>query len=251
MNHWLVRGRVMHSRTRPAANRFVYPVFYLRFPLERRGELTGPLFSLDRFNLFSFHARDHGPRDGSDLLAWARGVLNQYGLAEAGASIELQTFPRVLGFVFNPISFWYCRDAAGRLRAVLCEVNNTFGGTHTYLVAHADGRPIEPGDRLVASKRLHVSPFCRVEGHYRFTFEPEQVRIDYHDRRGLVLATTVGGVPTPLTTASLVRIFVAYPWMTLAVWLRIHWQAFVLWTKGVPFLGKAPASSEHPDHEHG
>ncbi len=94
MNHWLVRGRVMHSRTRPAANRFVYPVFYLRFPLQRRGELAGPLFSLDRFNLFSFHARDHGARDGSDLLAWARGVLNQYGLAEAGASVELQTFRR-------------------------------------------------------------------------------------------------------------------------------------------------------------
>ena len=142
-------GEVMHSRLRPRRNRFVYRVFFLRVRVDRLDTLRGPLFSLDRWNLFSLHRRDHGARDESELEPWIRGLLAHEGLDSADGEIWLQTFPRMLGYVFNPVSFWLCHDRAGALRTVLCEVNNTFGERHNYLLAHPDQRPILPGDRLI------------------------------------------------------------------------------------------------------
>jgi hypothetical protein len=237
-------GEVMHSRLRPRRNRFVYRVFFLRVRVDRLDALRGPLFSLDRWNLFSLHRRDHGARDESELEPWIRGLLAHEGLDSADGEIWLQTFPRMLGYVFNPVSFWLCHDRAGALRTVLCEVNNTFGERHNYLLAHPDQRPILPGDRLTARKVFHVSPFCEVEGRYRFQFdltgETCAVRIDYADAQGPLLATAVRGRSKALTARSLVRAFLGYPWMTLGVIVRIHWQALRLWVKGVPFFSKPP-----------
>jgi DUF1365 family protein len=242
MRPLLFFGQVMHSRLRPQRNRCVYPVFFIRARIDRIDALRGSLFSLDRWNLFSLHRRDHGARDGSELEPWIRGLLGREGLDSANGEIWLQTFPRVLGYVFNPVSFWLCHDRDGRLRAVLCEVSNTFGERHNYLLAHSDQRPILPGERLTARKKLHVSPFCEVEGCYRFQFDLDRgacaVRIDYHDAHGLLLTTAVSGQGQALTTRSLARAFVRYPWMTLGVILRIHWQALRLWIKGVPFFRK-------------
>jgi DUF1365 family protein len=242
MNAQLYFGEVMHSRLRPRHNRFRYPVFFLRFPLSRMDGLRAPLLGLDRWNLVSVHRRDHGARDGSDLEAWVRTLLRAEGLDRADGEIWLQAFPRVLGYVFNPVSFWLCHDRAGGLRAVLCEVSNTFGERHNYLLAHPDQRCIEPGDWLSARKVFHVSPFCEVRGSYRFQFvlggQQSSVRIDYHDGDRMLLVTAVRGRPVPLTTRALVRAFVVYPWMTLAVIARIHWQALKLWRKGVPFFRK-------------
>ena len=242
MSALLFTGEVMHSRTRPRHNRFRYPVFFLRFPLHRLHALRRTWLSIDRWNLFSFHRKDHGPRDGSDLEHWMRRLLHAEGIDSAQGEIWLQTFPRMLGYVFNPVSFWLCHDRAGRLRAVLCEVSNTFGERHNYLLAHPDQRPIAAGDWLSARKVFHVSPFCEVLGTYRFQFcvEPERcaIRIDYHDGEGMLLATAVRGTAAPLTAARLLRAFVLYPWMTFAVIARIHWQALRLWRKGVPFFGK-------------
>jgi DUF1365 family protein len=241
-------GNVMHSRLRPRRNRFRYRVFFLRVPVDRPEALERPLLSVERFNLFSFHRGDHGPRDGSALEPWIRALLAREGIDSADGEIWLQTFPRVLGYVFNPVSFWLCHDRAGALRAVLCEVNNTFGEHHNYLLAHPDHRPIVDGDRLAARKVFHVSPFCEVRGGYRFRFQFREgacaVRIDYHDADGLLLATAVSGRPAPLGTRNLLRAFVLYPWMTLGVILRIHWQALRLWLKGVPFHAKPFPPSE-------
>jgi DUF1365 family protein len=232
----------MHSRLRPRRNRFVYRVFFLRVRVDRLDALRGPLFSLDRWNLFSLHRRDHGARDGSELEPWIRGLLASEGLDSVNGEIWLQTFPRMLGYVFNPVSFWLCHDRDGALRTVLCEVNNTFGERHNYLLAHPDQRPILPGDRLTVRKVLHVSPFCEVEGRYRFQFdlngETCAMRIDYADDQGPLLATAVRGRSEALTVRSLARAFLGYPWMTLGVIVRIHWQALRLWLKGVPFFRK-------------
>jgi len=235
-------GRVMHARLRPKRNIFSYGVFFMRFALSDMNRLAGPLFSVDRFNLLSFHRRDHGARDGGDLQTWIRSLLRAEGLRAADGEIWLQAFPRVLGYVFNPVSFWLCHDRAGGLRAVLCEVSNTFGEHHNYLLAHSDERPIEASDVLTARKVFHVSPFCEVNGGYRFQFELDpaatRVRIDYDDPAGKLLVTSVSGEARALTTARIVRAFALYPWMTFAVIARIHWQAARLWLKGVRFVSK-------------
>jgi uncharacterized protein len=232
-------GEVMHSRLRPRRNRFVYRVFFLSLRVDQIDALRGPLFSVDRWNLFSLHRRDHGARDGSELEPWIRGLLAREGLDRTDGPIWLQTFPRVLGYVFNPVSFWLCHDRAGGLRAVLCQVRNTFGEHHNYLLAHCDQRPILRGERLTARKVFHVSPFCEIDGCYRFRFALDRgacaIRIDYDDTHGPLLVTSLRGRGEAMTTRSLARAFAYYPWMTLAVIPRIHWQALRLWLKGCRF----------------
>jgi DUF1365 family protein len=241
-------GRVLHQRLRPVRHGFTYPVFFVRVPLSRLGSLATRWLSVDRWNLLSLMRRDFGPRDGSDLEAWIRGVLERQGVTEADGEIVLQAFPRVMGFVFNPIAFWHCHDRRGGLRAVLCEVSNTFGERHNYLLAHDDGRPIGPGDWMTAAKALHVSPFCEVAGHYRFRFPGSErypmARIDYHDRRGLLLATALHGRGHALNDRRVLEAVVAYPFMTLRVVARIHWQALRLWASRVPYFPKPAAPTE-------
>jgi len=241
----LCLGHVMHRRLRPAENAFVYPVFYVRLPLRALESARCRVFGIDRWNLLAFHRDDHGPRDGSPLVPWIEALLHQHGL-KADGEIVLQTFPRVLGHVFNPVSFWYCHDAAGRLVAVLAEVNNTFGGRHDYLLHLPDGRPIADGEVLSADKCFHVSPFNRVEGSYRFRFQlgrsVQAVHIDYDDAEGELLATAISGRPRAWTTRALAAALARMPFLTLGVIARIHWQALRLWWKGVPFLGARPAN---------
>jgi hypothetical protein len=246
---WLFRGTVRHARAGLRRNVFSYPVFFIRFPVSRLDALVRPWFSLDRFNVFSLHRKDHGPRDGSDLQPWIRHLLVREGCGFADGEVWLQTFPRILGYVFNPVSFWLCHDRAGQLRTVLCEVSNTFGERHLYLLHHPDARPIAPADWLGARKVFHVSPFFPVRGGYRFRFDTgsllTSIHIDYEDDAGNRLATSVAGSGKPLTSQELLRCFLYYPWMTMLVTLRIHWQAIRLWRKGVPFFRKpAPPAQE-------
>mgnify|MGYP001212112518 CR=1 FL=1 len=238
----LVAGQVLHRRTRPRGNAFRYPAFCLRLPLSRLADLEGAGVRLDRPGLVSFHARDHGPRDGSPLDAWARALLAREGIA-AGGEIVLYAFPRMLGFAFNPVTFWVCHDAAGAVHAVLAEVNNTFGETHRYLLAHADGRPLASGETLLAAKHFHVSPFCEVRGHYafRFHFEGDRwlARVDYFDDATAtpLLETSISGTAEPLP-ASAWPLFLRYRWFTLGVMARIHLQAARLWWRRVPWFHK-------------
>ena len=243
----IVTGQVMHFRLRPVRHGFTYPVFYLRVPLDELATLPRLGVALDRFGLVSLVRRDFGPRDGSDLEAWVRAVLQSRGVQEADGTIVLQAFPRILDYAFNPIAVFLAHDRAGRLRAALCEVRNTFGERHHYVVRHADGRPIDPRDVLVATKAFHVSPFCEVAGHYRFRFGDRlgfsRLAIDYHDDRGPLIATALHGREAPLTKRAMARALSTYPFMTLAVTARIHWQALRLWMKRVPWHRK-PAPPE-------
>lgn len=252
MNIDICTGRVMHLRLRPAAHRFSVGVFFLRVPMSALTAASAPWpsrwLSLNRFNLLSLMVRDFGPRDGTSLEGWARALLQREGVDAADGEIVLQTFPRVLGYAFNPISLWYCYDRQARLRAAICEVQNTFGERHNYLLAHLDQREISPSDWLRARKVFHVSPFCEVRGHYRFRFEQSGERavaqIDYHDGADdsdKLLVTTIVGQPLPATSANTLRAFLGYPLMTFGVIARIHWQAFKLWQKNVPFFSKPKA----------
>ncbi len=253
----LCRGRVFHKRFRPVAHQFSYSVFFLRLPLSRIDEIGNRWLSRDRFNLLSFAMRDHGPRDGSSLEAWMRGLLAREGIESADGEIVLQTFPRLLGYVFNPVSVWYCFDSAGQLRAALAEVSNTFGERHNYLVAHADQRPILAGDWLMSKKVFHVSPFCEVKGHYHFRFEQVAGRafaeIDYFDAEDAgaarLMVTTLHGAPEALTSQSALRAFLGHPLMTFGVVARIHWQALKLWLKRVPFFTKPMPPSLSTTHQ--
>jgi uncharacterized protein len=240
----LLVADVTHARQRPKRNAFTYGVYYLCFALQDKSRLANGLLSLNSFNLFSFHERDHGARDGALLEPWIRGLLAEWNVPQADGRIVLLTLPRVLGHVFNPVSFWFCLDKQENLRAVLSEVCNTFGERHCYLCFHDDRRPIAGDDWLSAEKVFHVSPFIDVTGHYQFRFVYREdkigVWIDYYDAEGLMLQTAVTGKRGPLTAASLLRCFFRYPLVTFKVIGLIHYQAARLVMKGMRYRPKPP-----------
>lgn len=242
-------GLVRHTRLRPVRNAFAYRTYYLRLPLRSMGaaDFNCALLSRNRFNLLSFADADHG--DGEQpLTAWIDGLLKAEGIDDADGELWLQAMPRVLGFVFNPVSFWFCHRKDGALRAVLCDVRNTFGERHFYLLDK--GRKIENGAELTARKVFHVSPFCEVRGGYRFRFtrfkrlqggvpvEATLACIDHDDAAGVLLQTSVSGTAALITNASVLRAFFGVPLMTFGVVARIHIQALRLWLRRVPFNSK-------------
>jgi hypothetical protein len=201
------------------------------------------LFSHNRFNLLSFHDRDHGPKDGSPLRPWIDGVLGAAGVDISGGAVRILCYPRVMGYVFNPLSLWFCHHRDGSLRAVLCEVRNTFGEWHGYLL-HRDGRAMRWPVQDSTAKVFHVSPFLPLGGHYDFRIgEPGQcatTTIRYTaegDRRpSLVAVQTLHA--RELTDAAVLRCVAAMPLMTLKVILAIHWHALRLWLRGARFHRK-------------
>ena len=246
----IIHGAVTHRRARPTRHDFTYPAFCLRLPLSQLPMLEHSGVARNRRGLVSFHDRDHGPCDGSPLEPWIRSLLAAEHVAADG-EIVLHAFPRMLGYVFNPVSFWVCHDRAGKVRAVLCEVRNTFGERHLYLLAGADGAALQSGQTLATRKVFHVSPFCDVKGRYafRFSFDAERwlARIDYFDADGgePLLETWISGRAEPLTAAATRGLAWRYRLFTFAVVARIHWQALKLWGKRVPYFTK-PAPPRAP-----
>ena len=248
-------GEVRHTRLRPQRHGFVYPTYFLLLPMRSLRAQAEPALARNRFGLLSFHDRDHG--DGRvDSLAWLDATLAAESIDDATGEVWLHCYPRVLGHTFKPVSFWYCHRSDGSLAAVVVEVNNTFGERHCYLLR---GEGLAFGREIRATKVFHVSPFCAVEGDYRFRFmrtglhpaaaaermqPPRTVaRIDHHDSAGLLLQTSVSGRLAPLTAASARAAFFRLPLLTLVVVARIHWQAARLWARRLPFFAK-PAPPE-------
>ena len=243
-------GQVRHARLKPKAHAFAYPTYFLMLPMRHLHAHGGGALALNRRAAISFHDADHG--DGRSAaeggaLGWLLDLLAREGIHDADGEVWLHCYPRVLGYAFKPVSFWYCHRADHRLRAIVVEVNNTFGERHCYLLPTPQW-----GVEQTAAKVFHVSPFCHIEGIYRFRFMRTQrasgertvVRIDHDDAQGPLLQTSVSGQLEPVSAHSLRRAIWQFPLMTWGVIARIHWQALKLWWQRIPYVPKPHRPSQ-------
>jgi len=233
----LFPGKVTHTRLRPREHRLAYGIYSLLIDLDELPALATRfrLFSVGRFNLFSFHPKDRGDGSGADLKGQVERIMLAAGLMPDGGPIRVLTMPRVLGWSFNPISVFFCYRRSGELTALLYEVDNTFGERHGYLI------PVEEGARgdihQTCAKAFHVSPFMDMDLTYAFTVrqpaETFMVAIDVSDSAGTVLTARHLGRRVELSDTALARAFFTIP--LLAAWVvgTIHWEALKLWLKGV------------------
>ncbi|MGY8904925.1 MAG: DUF1365 domain-containing protein [Burkholderiales bacterium] len=238
-------GQVRHTRLKPVRHAFSYASYFLMLPMRSLQHKAPVYLAFNRSGWLSFFDADHGDGRGpaqGGALAWLDEMLRSQGIHDATGEVWLHCYPRVLGYTFKPVSFWYCYSpvtAPGQtaaLRAIVVEVNNTFGERHCYLL----DRP-RWGAELLATKVFHVSPFCAVDGLYRFRFmrtlhmgrEKTVARIDYDDAAGPLLQTSVSGDLHVLTRQTVRRALWRYPAMTWGLIVRIHWQALQLWLKQV------------------
>lgn len=245
-------GHVMHMRLTPRAHRFRYRLWTLLLDIDRLEDTAARLrlFRVNRRGWLSHHDADHGPRDGSALRPWVEARL-----AEAGrpppARIRLLAMPRVLGFVFNPLSVYYCEDASGRLQSVIYEVKNTFGDQRAYvLAAEPEGADPDAPRRHAQAKEMFVSPFIGMDQTYRFHLAPPGDRLALRIRQGSaaegdVLIATQNGDRLPLTDATLTRLALALPLLPVKVMAAIHWQALRLALKRAPFRRYPGAEAAH------
>lgn len=229
-------GDVVHKRARPKRHSLRYRVFSMLVDLDQLESLDEKLrfFSLNRFNLVSLVTRDFGARDGSSIATFMRAKAAGAGVHDI-ARIRMLAYPRLLGFAFNPITVYYCEDAQGVVRFMAYEVSNTFGEHHFY---QAGVTPQDGEIRHEASKALYVSPFNTMEGTYRFAVRPPAetvfMGITLSDAEGGLLTAWFEGERRPLSDATLLKLLLAYPFMTAKVVAGIHWEALLLWLKGVP-----------------
>ena len=229
----LFRANIFHKRFLPQVNKFTYSGFYIKFSLENLQELESLLFSVNKFNLFSFYEKDHGYRDGSSLEVWANDTLRKAGINNFSGSVVLQTFPRIVGYVFNPVCFWYCYDE-DKLVAIICEVNNTFGESHNYVIKQGAEENI-----CTLPKEFHVSPFYDIKGEYKFDFTKNNaVKINYYFDKTLQLCTSIKGIETPWNDINLLKTFIQHPFYTALIITLIHYQAIKLFFKKNKYFSK-------------
>ncbi|MDE1153414.1 MAG: DUF1365 domain-containing protein [Micavibrio sp.] len=249
-NSCIYFGHVMHQRLRPFMHRFRYRIFSLLIDLDELESLQrhGKIISGNRFNIFSVYDRDHARRDGSSAKAWVLEHAAARGLDLAGGKIFMLCFPRLFGYVFNPLTMYFCRTANGDLAAILYEVKNTFGDQHGYFMPI--DRQAMPIDRQAGQdifqhghlKEFHVSPFLDVAGEYAFTVrdpaEKLSVLIRHKDDKGDLLLATWNGRRAPLAAPQLLKALLLFPFQAMTVVLAIHWQALRLWLKGAKFYSR-------------
>jgi DUF1365 family protein len=241
-------GEVSHIRLRPRRHALRYRIFMLLLDLDELAALHKRLrwFSLGRFNLTSFRERDHGDGSETPLRTQIERHLDAAGLPIAGGPIRLLCLPRMLGYVFNPLSVYFCYTRDQRLQAILYEVSSTFGERHSYLM------PAEPDARGVvrqsAAKRLHVSPFMDMDLDYRFRIRPPAETLDITigtiDHEGLLLNARFAAERRPLNDSGLLRAWIAHPLLTVKVIVGIHWEAIRLIAKGLRLKSGAKAPAE-------
>jgi len=236
MRSAIYEGTVTHIRWKPMQHRLQFRLFSLLVDLDELDQLTRiPFFSYNRNNLVSFHDRDHGPRDGSNLRDWITTEMRHAGVEGSLGGIQILIIPRILGYQFNPLTVWFIDHEGGGLRWVLYEIHNTFGDAHSHLVEVGDDRVHDHG----FAKEMHVSPFFSVEGDYRVRIgspaERFTMAIEYRTEDSRAMTASLRGDRLPLTSRELIGAVTRYPVLTFRIMAAIHWEAAKLWVKGAVF----------------
>ena len=233
MNSCIYNGEVNHTRFKPVKHFLNYKTFSLFIDLDEIEQLDKSIsiFSHNKFNIFSFYNKDHGDRDGSCLKEWVRSNLKKYKIEGNISKIKMLCYPRIFGYVFNPLSIFYCYEN-DKLKSIFYEVKNTFNEQHTYIFKIKDGEEI----KQKCKKKFYVSPFMDMETFYNFKLiDPNQrlsVMIKQTDAEGTVLTATQTGDKKEFNFKQLLVNFFRYPLMTLKIISSIHFEALLLWKKG-------------------
>ena len=236
----IYNGTVVHKRFKPRIHFFRYKVFSLLIDLSELSTLDKKInfFSYNRFNLISFFDKDHGERDGTSLIEWVKKNLRENNIDAEEIKIKLLCYPRILGYVFNPLSVFYIYDNNEKLISILYEVKNTFGEQHTYIFKIENDNLLQHN----CEKKFHVSPFIEMNCNYFFRIlkpsEKISVIIDQYQSNEKILFASQDGKRADLTSAELMKSYLKHPLMTFKIISAIHFEAFKLWTKGIKFIKK-------------
>ena len=232
-------GQVIHKRFKPKEHFFSYKVFSLLIDLSELHLLDSELklFSYNKFNLLSFYDKDHGPRDGTSLISWVKSNLNKKNINTDEIKIKILCYPRIWGYVFNPLSVFFIYDKSSNLISILYEVKNTFGEQHTYVFK------IDKNNQLLdhsCSKKFYVSPFIEMNCSYNFKIlKPENklsVVINQNDSSGKILFASQDGSKKDLNNKNLMISYMSHPLMSFKIIGAIHFEALKLWLKGVKLV---------------
>lgn len=240
---YMYTSDVMHRRNFPQRYRFDYRVASLLIDIDHIDEAVkaSPFLSLNRFNLYSIYTKDHGYRDGREWRSWIDAKLDHFGVDKGKHKIKLLCFPRILGYAFNPLCLWYCYGEDQQLYAIVCEVRNTFGEHHHY-VLHNDNKPYSEKITARKNKQFHVSPFISMNAEYQFILKsPDQklsIIINEYQNNDLMLTATQMGERKQVSTSQLLYQFVRLPFMSFKIMAMIHWQALKIWLRGGKFHKK-------------
>ena len=241
INSAIYNGQVIHKRFKPKVHYFRYNVFSLLIDLSELETIDQEIsfFSFNRFNLISFYEKDHGERDGSSLINWVKKNLEKNNIPTQDIKIKIFCYPRILGFVFNPLSVFYVYNLQNKLISILYEVKNTFGEQHTYIFK------ITKDENLVqnkCAKKFHVSPFIEMDCNYFFRLlkpgDKISVIIDQYDKEDKILFASQDGIRTDFNSKELIKSYLKHPLMTFKIIIAIHYEAFKLWIKGIKFIKK-------------
>ena len=240
MTSCIYNGTVIHKRFKPKIHFFKYKVFSLLIDLSELNNLDKKIgfFSYNKFNLISFFDKDHGDRDGSLVINWVKKNLKENDVNCENIRIKLLCYPRILGYVFNPLSIFYVYDKNDKLISLLYEVKNTFGEQHTYIFKIKENNLLKHN----CEKKFHVSPFIEMNCSYFFrTLKPADkisIIIDQYQLNEKILYASQDGKRTDFTTSELIKSYLKHPLMSFKVIAAIHFEAFKLWTKGIKFIQK-------------
>ena len=241
MNSSIYNGTVIHKRFKPKKHFFKYSVFSLFIDLSELNQLDNSIkfFSFNKFNLISFFEKDHGDRDGSSLIKWVKKNLNENNISSENIKIKLLCYPRIFGYVFNPLSVFFIYNSKNKLISILYEVKNTFGEQHTYIFKVEDDLNLFQHN---CSKKFHVSPFIEMNCNYFFRIlkpgEKISVIIDQYHTNEKILYASQDGKRVDFNSKELLKSYLKHPLMTFKIISAIHYEAFKLWTKGIKFISK-------------
>ena len=240
MTSSLYNGTVIHKRFKPKVHFFKYRVFSLLLDLSELNQLDKNInfFSYNSFNLVSFFDKDHGERDGSSLFEWVKKSLIENNINSENIKIKLLCYPRIFGYVFNPLSVFFVYDHQENLISILYEVKNTFGEQHTYIFKVENNNLLQHN----CTKKFHVSPFIEMNCNYFFRIlkpsEKISVIIDQYQLNEKILFASQDGRRVDFNSRELLKSYIKHPLMTFKVISAIHFEAFKLWAKGIRFIKK-------------